>query len=79
MTKLEIIKMRFELRQEALEDRKRDVASLKESMEHALGWGHYNEVAQWAERITEQSYQIEAVEKELREFSAYLKDLEEPV
>ena len=77
MSKFQIVEMQHDLRKKRLEERKHDVENLQDSLNRAIERGHYNEAAQWAEKITEHSYQIDAMSKELREVDSYIKFLKE--
>ena len=77
MSKLQIVEMQHDLRKERLEGCKRDVENLQGFLTRAIERGHYNEAAQWAEKITENAYQIDAMSKELQEVDSYLKFLKE--
>ena len=77
ITKLQIVEMQHDLRKERLQEKKDEIKLWIEHLEQSLHSGSYNEAAQWAEKITKIAYEVDTVDKEHREFNAYLKFLKE--
>ncbi len=77
MKKMEMVKMMLEYREMGLENIKTELEWHRRSLNEAVERGHYNEAAQFGEKIARAGYEIEAIEKELREFKNMLEELEE--
>jgi len=77
MTKLELIKMQMQLKAEEITKRKDEIERYAEYALEETKRGHYSTAAQYAEKLIEAGYRLDAMMKENKDFNEMLKQLEQ--
>ncbi len=73
---MRVVKLMLESRNGFVEDKKKQLASHLEEVTRYTKSGHYNSVAQYAEKVVQLGFEIDAAERELDAMKQMLEYLE---